>query len=215
MNQFFRIIILAVLVATSCSRDVDLIDGNDLPKILADIYMTDRSVLNSQINMQKADTSLIYEPILNKYGYTTEDFVYTMDYYLPRPAKLKSYFIKAKEILEERELNVEKIISAQNHRESLLAPIRDIIEEVDSFREMDSYERSVRWILAPNKLPIWHIYLQDSLASRYEIPKLEQWWLNNLTTKRKSFLEYAKNSGPISLPIEQSTDPERLSLPPH
>jgi len=213
MNQILRIIILVILVATSCSKNV--IDDDDLPKILADIYMADRYVLNSPVNIRKADSSLIYEPILNKYGYTTEDFVYTIDYYLPRPVKLKSYFTDAKKILEERELNVSNKLAVINQRDLLLSPIRNILEEVDSLRELDSYQRSLRWILSPDRYPNWRIYLPDSLKVRYELPKLEQWWLNNLIIKRKSFLQYEKNSRPISLPTDQSTDPERLSLPPH
>ena len=213
MNRFFRIITIAALVVTSCSRDV--IDGDDLPKILADIYMTDRAILNSPLDIHKADSSLIYEPVLKKYGYTTEDLVYTFDYYLSRPLKLKSYFYEAKKILEVREMAVSSKLSAIYQRDSLLAPIRKIIEDRDSLRDLDTYERSLRWILVPDKYPNWHLYMPDSLKTRYELPVLEQWWINNLTNKQKSFMQYEKTRSPISLPSDRFTDPERLSLPEH
>ncbi len=213
MNHFIRIIILAVFAATSCTKGI--ISSDDLPEVLADLYMTDRFVLNSPQAMLKADSSMVYEPVLNKYGYTTDEFIHTMDYYLPRPNKLKSFFLKAKEILAKREMEVSQRILAQSQGDSLLAGITYYVEKADSLKEMDSYERSVRWMLAPEKLPYWRIYLHDSLALRYEIPQQLQWWSNNMITKRKSLLKYAKNSSPISLPIEQSTDPEGLSLPQH
>lgn len=211
MNQIFRIVLLIIFAAASCSKEV--IDDNDLPVILADIYLTDRYLLNSPVNIQKADSLFIYEPILNKYGYTTEDLVHTLDYYLPRPQKLKNYFIDAKAILEKRELNVRNEITNFEIKESILTPIRKIIEERDSLKEIDSYQRSVGWIIAPDKFPQWRINLPDSLKTRFELPKLEQWWLNNLTTKRKSPLYYEKNRRTIHLPDKLSANPERLSLP--
>lgn len=211
MNQFFRIIIFVVLVATSCSRNV--IDADDMPNILADIYLADRAVLTNPSLIQKADSSLIYEPILNKYGYTTEDFLHTIDYYLPRPTKLRSFFIKAKDILTQREAVVSKKMLTPFRNDSLISPLKNVLDKIDSLPEMDSYERSLRWIAAPEKLPVWRLYFKDSLAVRYEIPEQEQWWFNNLTTKRKSMLEYEKNSSTIHFPPQLPTDQKRIPLP--
>jgi len=213
MNQIFRIVLLFSFAAVSCSKAV--IDGDDLPKILADIYMADRYMLNSPMNIQKADSSFIYEPILNKYNYTTEDLVYTMNYYIPRPQKLKSFFTEAKTILEKRELLITNELTAIAKKDSLLAPIRKIIAETDLLKDMNSYERSVRWIIAPDQLPGWRIYLPDSLKVRFEFPQIEKWWLNNLTTKRKLLLNYEKNSGTIHIPIKRPANQKRLPHPHH
>ena len=213
MNHFIKIIILAVFTATACSRDI--ISSDDLPEIIAEMYITDQKALRSNEIMTKADSLMVYEPLFNKYGYTTEDFRRTIDYYLPRPMKLKSFFIKAKRILEKRERDLSSSTLAgfgNNHR---FPKIVSLIENADSLKEMDSYQRSLRWILAPEKLPSWRIYFPDSLAVRYEIPKTFQWWSNNMTTPSKSFLKYEKNSGTISLPLELPADPERLPMPPH
>jgi hypothetical protein len=211
MNQIFKIVLIVTFAAVSCSKEV--VDADDMPKILADIYMADRYMLNSPANIQKADSLFIYEPILNKYGYTVEDMIYTMNHYLPRPQKLKLFFTEAKAILEKRELNVSNKIAANAKKDSLLAPIRKIIKETDSLKELDSYERSVRWIIAPEVFPNWRINMPDSLKMRFELPKLEQWWLNNLTTKSISHLYYEKNSGAIHLPIKLPPDLQRFSRP--
>lgn len=211
MNQIFRIVLIFSFAAISCTKEV--INGDDLPKILADIYMADRYMLNSPMNIQKADSSFIYEPILNKYDYTTEDLVYTINYYIPRPQKLKSFFIEAKAILEKRELIITNQIDAIAKKDSLLAPIRKILAETDLLKELDSYQRSVRWIIAPDQLPHWRIYVPDSLKVRFEFPQLEKWWQNNLTTKRKSLFNYETNSGAIPIPIKLPTNPQRLSHP--
>ncbi len=213
MNQFFRILVLAAFVAISCSREV--IDGDDMPKILADMYMTDRAILSNPMSIRGTDSSRVYESLFNKYGYTTEDFTYTLDYYLPRPTKLKIYFTEAKTILENREKQVNDKISAIKHRDLLLAPIRRIIDNPDSLKDIDSYIRSLRWMLSPDKHPDWHLFMADSIKTRYEMPKLSKWWINNLSIKQNSFLKYEKNSRPISLPLDKPADPERLSLPEH
>lgn len=213
MNQFYRILILAAFVAIACSREV--IDDDDMPKILADIYMTDRAILNNPMSIRGTDSSRVYESLLNRYGYKTEDLTYTFDYYLPRPTKLKTYFTEAKAILENREKQVNDKISAIKHRDSLLSPVKKIIDEPDSLKDIDSYIRSLRWILSPEKHPDWHLFMADSIQKRYEMPLLTKWWINNLSEKQNSFLKYEKNSRPIYLPLDKPANPERLSLPEH
>ncbi|MCK9627912.1 MAG: DUF4296 domain-containing protein [Bacteroidales bacterium] len=214
MSRFYRIVPILLIVAVSCSKK-DIIPRSELPQILADIYMADRSVMNDPLKMSKTDSILIYEPVLKKHGYSTNDLINTFNYYLPTPLKLKSSFMSARVILERRLEEVRREISANQERDSAFAPIRNLIRGADSLKYMDSRERALRWIFAPDLFPNRRIYMPDSLATRYEHPMMLIWWQNNFKIEGKKFYEYEKNRGTISVSNRPEPNPERLSLPEH
>ena len=87
MKNSFRYILMAVTasmllsVLGSC-RDSRVIDEEDMSKIYAEMLMTDQWINSTPDVRRIADTSLVYEPILRKYGYTSEDYRYSINYYL-------------------------------------------------------------------------------------------------------------------------------------
>jgi len=100
MKGFLYILSLCVvafcLVACSQSR----IPESKMVKIceemiLADCWLDD----NMEVSL-KADTTLFYEPVLRKYGYTTEDFKAALTYYLANPEKFARVFEKAKKDMD-------------------------------------------------------------------------------------------------------------------
>ncbi|MEA5005398.1 MAG: DUF4296 domain-containing protein [Rikenellaceae bacterium] len=214
MSRFYRILPLLLIITVSCSKK-DIIPRSELPQILADIYMADRSVMNDPMKMSKTDSILIYEPVLKKHGYSTKELINTFNYYLPTPLKLKSSFMAARVILEQRLEEVRKEISASQGSDSTFAPIRKLIKEADSLKFMDSRERALRWIFAPELFPNRRIYMPDSLVTRYEHPMMLIWWLNNFKNEGKNFYQYEKNRGAISISNRPEPNPERLSLPEH
>lgn len=214
MSRFYRILPILLIIAVSCSRK-DIIPRSELPQILADIYMADRSVMNDPMMLSKSDSLLIYEPVLKKYGYSTKDLINTFNYYLPTPLKLKSSFMSARDILEKRLQGVRMAIAAYQGSDSTFAPIRKLIKDADSLKYMDSRERALRWFFAPELFPNRRIYIPDSLTNRYEHPTMLIWWQNNFKNEGKNFYQYEKNRGAIFIPDRPEPNPERLSLPQH
>lgn len=113
MKNSFRYILMAVTasmllsVLSSC-RDSRVIDEDDMAKIYAEMLMTDQWI-NSTPNVKRiADTSLVYEPILRKYGYTSEDYRYSLNYYLEHNKDFAEIMKKTISILESRQAALER-----------------------------------------------------------------------------------------------------------
>ena len=90
-----------------------------MSKIYYDIYMTDEAVDVNYGLRKMADTMRIYEPIFNKYGYTTEDYNRSVSFYLERPDKFESVFEDTKTMLEKRKAQLNAILEAEGKRPRL------------------------------------------------------------------------------------------------
>lgn len=94
-------------VLSSC-RDSGVIDEDDMAKIYAEMLMTDQWINTTPSLKRIADTSLVYEPILRKYGYTSEDYRYSLNYYLEHNKDFADIMQKTLAILESRQAALEK-----------------------------------------------------------------------------------------------------------
>lgn len=108
------ILISGLFTAQSC-RDRDLIPEDVMSQIYYDIYMTDEAVNSNSRYRRMVDTLRIYEPVFNRYGYTTDDYIRSVNTYLERPDKFVKVFEKTKTMLEKREAELQKIIEAQDN----------------------------------------------------------------------------------------------------
>jgi hypothetical protein len=71
-----------VLLLAGCNeKDGKVIPRGTLAEIYAEMLVTDQWILDTPGVRMIADTSLVYAPILEKYGYSTEDYIYTVDIY--------------------------------------------------------------------------------------------------------------------------------------
>ena len=105
-------VVLALVLFSSCSGEKGkVISRGDLAEIYAEMLMTDQWIANHPELRKKADTSLVYEPILEKYGYTTQDYVLTMDKYMDDPERYSRILRTTGEILDSKlkELQAKKV----------------------------------------------------------------------------------------------------------
>ena len=86
--QHIVVFLVVVVMAASCSADrADVIPRSKLAAIYAEMLMTDQWI-NSRPDVRRiADTSLVYEPILQKYGYDHQDYLKTVDEYMNDPER--------------------------------------------------------------------------------------------------------------------------------
>lgn len=94
----------------SCGRGEKVIPKDDLSEIYAEMFLMDQWIFSHPEARRSADTSFVYEPIFEKYGYTSDDFRTSMDYYLKDPDKFARILKETSLILEDRlkELRQEK-----------------------------------------------------------------------------------------------------------
>ena len=131
MMKAFRHIFAAVAALTllaSCSRDEsEVIPRGKLSEIYAEMLMTDQWITSTPGFRHIADTSLVYEPILEKYGYDSEDYRKTVDVYMDDPERFSRILRNTVAILDERleELREqEKILEEQEARRKRLEKLR-------------------------------------------------------------------------------------------
>ena len=53
----------------SCGNREHIISRGDMARIYADMYLMDQWIMEHSENRRAADTSLVYNPIFEKYGY--------------------------------------------------------------------------------------------------------------------------------------------------
>jgi hypothetical protein len=73
-----------------------------MARIYADMLMTDQWVTSTPGIRMVADTSLVYEPILEKYGYDSDDYRRSIDAYMDDPERYARILRTTGEILQDR-----------------------------------------------------------------------------------------------------------------
>ena len=86
MRRFLHIIFLLVAVAVSC-RGPRVIPRDKMADIYYDMFMADQQVRQEPLLREQADTMLVYEAVFNRYGYDTDDYLYSVREYLKDPER--------------------------------------------------------------------------------------------------------------------------------
>lgn len=95
--------LFAVIVFASCKKDeAEVIPRGKMADIYAEMLMTDQWISSTPGVRMIADTSLVYEPILQKYGYDKYDYVKSIDHYMNDPERFSRILRSSGEKLEKR-----------------------------------------------------------------------------------------------------------------
>ena len=80
--------LIAVVLFASCSKhEVEVIPRGKMADIYVEMFMTDQWISSTPSMRVVADTSLVYEPILAKYGYDKLDYIYSVNHYMNDPER--------------------------------------------------------------------------------------------------------------------------------
>ena len=75
MKHILTLLAACILIISSCKRgDEKIIPRKDMAKIYAEMLVVDQWVQLDQAVRKTMDTTLVYEPILEKYGYDSDDY---------------------------------------------------------------------------------------------------------------------------------------------
>ena len=105
MSSFVRHILplFAVIVLASCGKnEAEVIPRGKMAEIYAEMLMTDQWISSTPGMRMIADTSLVYEPILEKYGYDNLDYLKSVDHYMNDPERFSRILRTSGEILDKR-----------------------------------------------------------------------------------------------------------------
>lgn len=156
MNKVFKHILplLAVFVFASCGKkdEAEVIPRGKMADIYAEMLVTDQWISSTPGVRTIADTSLVYEPILQKYGYDKLDYIRSVYHYMNDPERFSRILRSSGEKLDKRLRELRKLQKQQE----LEAEIR---KEAQKFQTNYSFEEYFPYLAEE---PYVHYY--DSLT---------------------------------------------------
>lgn len=158
--------LLACIV--SCGRKARIIPEAKLSQIYAEMFLADTWLREHPEAHRTADTTLFYEPIFNKFGYSTEDYIATVDKYIYKPDEFAKVFAKAKEILDRK---AQELLDMQ----AVIDGINEANRAIRGYRHKDFNADSLIW---SDSAILWN--RRDTLALPDSMPALDSMALDSL-----------------------------------
>ncbi|MBQ7269371.1 MAG: DUF4296 domain-containing protein [Bacteroidales bacterium] len=138
MRALRHILLLGlVLLPLSCSRG-RVIPARKLAQVHADMLLADQWLHDHPEMRTQADTTLFYEAVFKKYGYSFKDYDASVRYYLENPAAYAKILKKSASLLDRRRTAKEKqVAAAERERQARLVviPEEGVWKRVDAFRD--------------------------------------------------------------------------------
>ncbi len=108
--KYVSVLLAVVCAFVSCRRDGKVIPRSRMAEIYAEMFVADQLIAQDASLRRTADTTLVYEPIFQKYGYTSDDYRASVEYYIKDPDRYARILRNTGVILEKRlkELKAEK-----------------------------------------------------------------------------------------------------------
>ena len=91
-----------------------VIPKDTLTDIFVDMFLADQMVRDKDIPQARMDTLLVYEAVFEKYGYDTDDYLYTVRKSLRDPERFSKVFEEVANRLEVEVEDLNEIIERQN-----------------------------------------------------------------------------------------------------
>ena len=96
----YLLVLWFVLMCFGSCRRARVIPKKDFAAIYAEMFIADQWIKDNPSARGKADTTLVYDRIFKKYGYTFEDYDKSVNYYLYDPSKYAKILDASADILE-------------------------------------------------------------------------------------------------------------------
>ena len=110
LQHFTVLLSFAAVVFSSCNMSEEkVIPRGKLARIYAEMLMTDQWIQSTPGVRLIADTSLVYVPVLESHGYTTEDYMRSVDEYMEDPERFSRILRHTSDILEKRLKELRKL----------------------------------------------------------------------------------------------------------
>lgn len=128
--------LLAVIVFASCKKhEAEVIPRGKMADIYAEMLMTDQWISSTPGVRMIADTSLVYEPILQKYGYDKYDYIKSIDHYMNDPERFSRILRSSGEKLEKR---LKELRKRQKQMELEDAALKEVLKHQTDY-SFDEY----------------------------------------------------------------------------
>ena len=128
MKRFLHIVLL-LAVALSC-RGPRLIPKDTLEDMYVDMFLLDQQIIQTPGLRNQADTMLVYEPVFNKYGYDTDDYLFTVRTNLKDPERFAKVLENVVSRLDAESRVLEREIDHLNWESKFLGMKRPLLDSL-------------------------------------------------------------------------------------
>ena len=97
-------------MAVAACRGPRVIPRDTLTDIYFDMFMVDQQIRENGSSSAMLDTLLVYEPVFEKYGYDTDDYLHSVRFYLKDPERFAKVFEDVSKRLEAEAKSLEPLI---------------------------------------------------------------------------------------------------------
>ena len=200
----------------SCGKD-GIIDKDEMAQIYAEMLVTDQWINTTPGVRMIADTSLVYAPILERYGYNAADYRRSVDYYLNDPDTYADIMKETVRILDSKLADLNKRKHEINEAKERAKYIKSMSQDIaidDSWLAMKHIEDngfglddslSVEWdslsfcfniVKVSKKLEVL-----DSLAVRDTLPSVDSLVLNTelVDVQKDKKIKFKKGQAPFMI----------------
>lgn len=112
--------ILAMLVWVSCQQGPRRIPQKKMVDICIDMFLQDQYIRLDPSLRKQADTTLVYEGIFEKYGYDTDDYRYSVEYYLRDPERMSKIMNEVAARMNQQARDMNEVVEFYDWREGLM-----------------------------------------------------------------------------------------------
>lgn len=110
----------ALMLSVSCRKDeAEVIPRSQMAEIYADMLVTDQWITTTPGIRLIADTSLVYEPILEQYGYDSDDYRKSIEFYMNDPERFARILRTSGEIIDKKIAKLKHDLAIEEARAKL------------------------------------------------------------------------------------------------
>ena len=123
---------------SACTKGGRVIPASKMADIYADMFLADQWISSHYSERRKADTTLFYEPIFEKYGYTTTDYDASVKYYISKPDDYSKILKTAGLKLDKKAKYLQKVDDYYNNHKPEFSPYVSKEFNLDSLMSRDT-----------------------------------------------------------------------------
>jgi len=111
----------ALFLWVSCQDDQKRIPRGEMVEIFTEMFMQDQMVHYDRDLLDQADSSLVYEGIFREHGFDTDDYLYSLKFYLRDPEKMAKIMNEVGVRLKKRSKEMDPLIAFQELQGEMMA----------------------------------------------------------------------------------------------
>ena len=193
-NIFHIIVATHVMVLVSCTGHNSVIPKKEMTRIIGEMFLADQYIEQRPELRAQTDTLILYEGVLERNGYTFEEYQNSVEYYLQQGDALKKIYINARKQIIKRRDELSKLVHKER-KQYIRWWIADTISRKDvNALWKEPYLRNIKWLAdLATKKPAWKF--TDSTT--FDTPQNALWWKNT------ALLNSAKSQADSLYPVLQ------------